>query len=75
MGVYGSQQDAEKMPIHVHKSPFPLSGAASPPVDVAMSLRHVMLLFHGAKMSSLPLLYLSVMLHHVTSTLELKPKH
>jgi hypothetical protein len=43
--------------------PFPLPGGASPPADIVILLRRVTLLFHGGKMSSLPPLHLSAMLH------------
>jgi hypothetical protein len=55
--------------------PFPIPGAAYPLADVATPLRRAMLPSHRANTSSLPLLYLSAMLHPIASPLELKPKH
>jgi hypothetical protein len=55
--------------------PFPLPDVASPPVDVAMPLRRVMLPSHGAKTSLLPLLNLSATLRPVASPLEPKLNH
>jgi hypothetical protein len=54
---------------------FPLPGVASPPIDVATPPRHITLPSHGAKMSSLSLLHLPVMLRLVAFPLEPKPKH
>jgi hypothetical protein len=52
-----------------------LPGVASPLINVAMPPHRATLPFHGVKMSSLPPLYLSAILHPVTSHLEPKPKH
>jgi hypothetical protein len=66
----------DKTRYHLHISPpYPLPGASSPPTDVATQLRRVMLIFHGAKTSSLPPLHLPATLHLVVSPLELKLKH
>jgi hypothetical protein len=54
---------------------FPIIGATSPPADVAMPLRRVMLPSHGAKTSSLPPLHFNAMPHPGASPLEQKPKH
>jgi hypothetical protein len=47
----------------------------SPRSDITTPPRHVTLPSHGAKTSSLPLLYLSVILRPVASPFEPKPKH
>jgi hypothetical protein len=47
--------------------PFPLPSAVSPPADVATPPHHVTLPSHAAKMSSLHLLHLLAMFHHITS--------
>jgi hypothetical protein len=54
--------------------PFSLPGAVSPLVDIATSLRCVMLSSHRVKMSSLPPFHLLAMLHPIASPLEQKPK-
>jgi hypothetical protein len=63
-------------PVQLMSSPpFLLSGATSPPVDVATPSCHVTLSSHGVKMISLALLHLLTTLRPVASSLELKSKH
>jgi hypothetical protein len=55
--------------------PFSFSGAASPSADIVVLSHHVTLPSHGAKTSSLHLLYLLTTLRPAVSPLELKLKH
>jgi hypothetical protein len=59
----------------VSSPPFPLPDATSPPTDVAMPSRRIVLPSHGAKASSLPPLNVPATLDPVASPHELKSKY
>jgi hypothetical protein len=54
---------------------FPLSGGTSPLADIIILSHRVTLPFHRTKMTSLPPLHLSAMLHPIDSLLKPKLKH